>query len=244
MFVGAGTVANVIAIVLGGAIGVLSGARLSEHARNVVTDGLGLVVGVAAFGSAAAIVDPDLKSAVGAGWPTLIVLAALAIGGLVGAGLRIEQRLEHFGEMIRRRFATENESRFVEGFVTASLVFCVGPLAILGGISDGVGNGIDQLLLKSMLDFFASIAFAATMGWGVAVSALPVAIYQGIWTVVGVISGNALPSYAIAAMTATGGLLIFGIALRILRIRQIPIGDLLPAVVIAPLIAWLVASLR
>lgn len=244
MIPGLGTLINVLAIVSGAAVGVLSGSRLSEHARNVVTDGLGLVVGVAAFSSAAAIVDPALKNAVGRGWPTLIVLSALAIGGLIGAGMRIEERLERLGERIRVRLAAGSESRFVEGFVTASLVFCVGPLAILGGISDGVGNGIDQLVLKSTLDFFASIAFAATMGWGVAVSAVPVGIYQAAWTVVGVVSGNALPDYAIAAMTATGGLLIFGIAMRILRIRQIPIGDLLPAVAIAPLVAWLVASLH
>lgn len=243
MFTGSGTVINVVAIIAGSAIGVLSGSRLSGHARNVVSDGLGLVVGVAAFSSAVAIVDPALTKAVGRGWPTLIVLAALAIGGLIGAGLRIEARLENLGERIRHRFAANDDSPFVEGFVTASLVFCVGPLAILGGISDGVGSGIDQLVLKSSLDFFASIAFAATMGWGVGVSALPVGIYQAAWTVVGVVAGNALPDYAISAMTATGGLLIFGIALRILRIRQVPIGDLLPAVAIAPMAAWLVALL-
>lgn len=241
--IGAGTVINVIAIILGGAIGVLSGSRLSEHARNVVSDGLGLVLGVAAFASAAAIVDPALTEKVGRGQPTLIVLAALVIGGLLGAGLRLEERLEWLGERIRHRFAREDDSTFVEGFVTASLVFCVGPLAILGAISDGVGSGIEQLVLKSSLDFFASIAFAATLGWGVALSAVPVGIYQGAWTVVGVVSGNALPDYALAAMTATGGLLIFGIALRILRIRQVPVGDLLPAIVIAPLVAWLVVSL-
>lgn len=243
MFTGLGTLLNVIAIIAGAAIGVLTGGRLSDHAREVVTDGLGLVVGVAAVASAVAITDAALVDAVGRGWPTLVVLGAMAVGGLIGAGLRIEVRLERLGEAIRSRFAS-GESRFVEGFVTASLVFVVGPLAILGSISDGVGAGIDQLILKSSLDFFASIAFAATMGWGVAVSALPVGIYQGIWTIVGVVSGNALPDYAISAMTATGGLLIMGIALRILRIRQIPIGDLLPAVAIAPLLAGLVASLR
>lgn len=244
MFTGAGTIINVVAIIAGGAVGVLSGSRLSERTRNVVTDGLGLVLGAAAFSSAASIADPSLKSAVGAGWPTLIVLSALAIGGLIGAGLRLEERLEILGEKIRQRFAVSGDSRFVEGFVTASLVFCVGPLAILGGISDGVGSGIDQLVLKSTLDFFASIAFAATMGWGVAVSAVPVGLYQGAWTIVGVIFGNSLPDYAIAAMTGTGGLLIFAIALRILRIREIPIGDLLPAVALAPFAAWLVASLH
>lgn len=241
MFAGLGTVINVVAIIAGTALGVLGGTRLSERAREVVTDGLGLVVGVAAVSSAVAIVDPALTSAVGRGWPTLIVLGAMVIGGLIGAGLRLEQRLELLGEAIRRRWA-RSESTFVEGFVTASLVFVVGPLAILGGINDGVGAGIDQLVLKSSLDFFASIAFAATLGWGVAASALPVGVYQGIWTIVGIASGNALPGYAIAAMTATGGLLIMGIALRILRIRQIPIGDLLPAVAIAPLLAWVIVA--
>lgn len=242
MFVGLGTVINVLAIVAGSAIGVLGGTRLSERAREVVTDGLGLVVGVAAVASAVAIADPALVAAVGRGWPTLVVLGAMVVGGLIGAGLRIEARLELLGESIRRRFA-KGESTFVEGFVTASLVFVVGPLAILGAISDGVGSGIDQLVLKSSLDFFASIAFAATLGWGVAASALPVGIYQGVWTVAGVVTGNALPEYAIAAMTATGGLLIMGIALRILRIRQIPIGDLLPAVALAPLLAALIVVL-
>jgi uncharacterized protein len=237
-----GTIINVLAIVAGAGVGVLFGARLGERARDVVTDGLGLVVGVAAVSSIVAIADQALVDAVGRGWPTLIVLGAMIVGGLIGAGLRIEARLEQFGETIRRRLA-RGESRFVEGFVTASLVFVVGPLAILGGMSDGVGAGIDQLLLKSSLDFFGAMAFAATMGWGVALSAIPVGIYQAGWTVVGVFSGNALPDYAIAAMTATGGLLIMGISLRILRIRQIPIGDLLPAVAIAPLAAALVASL-
>lgn len=244
MFVGLGTVINVVAIILGSGIGVLFGARLSDHARDVVTDGLGLVLGVAAFSSAAAIVDPALKNATGTGWPTLIVLASLAIGGLIGAGLRIEQRLEQVGEVVRSRFAANSSSRFVEGFVTASLVFCVGPLAILGGISDGAGTGIDQLVLKSSLDFILCIAFAATMGWGVAFSAIPVGIYQGLWTVAGFVSGNILPDYAMAAMTATGGLLIFGIAMRVLRIRQIPLGDLLPSVAIAPIVALLVVALR
>lgn len=244
MFIGLGTLINVVGIVAGTLLGILFGSRLSEHARNVVTDGIGLVLGVAAFSSAAAIVDPALKASVGTGWPTLIVLGALAIGGLIGAGLRIEHRLEALGESLRSRFASKSSSSFAEGFVTASLVFCVGPLAILGGISDGSGAGIEQLALKSALDFFLSIAFAATMGWGVGLSAIPVGIYQGIWTIVGVVSEQALPDYAMAAMTATGGLLIFGICLRVLRIRQIPIGDLLPAVAIAPLIAGLVVAFQ
>jgi uncharacterized protein len=134
-------------------------------------------------------------------------------------------------------------STFVEGFVTASLVFCVGPLTILGSISDGLGRGIDQLALKSILDGFASIAFAATLGWGVAASALVVAGYQGSLTAVGWALGSVLTDAQIALLTGTGGLLLVGISLRLLRIRHVPVGDLLPALVVAPILTAVVAGL-
>jgi uncharacterized membrane protein YqgA involved in biofilm formation len=241
---GVGTAINAGAILLGTSAGVLFGGRLSDRTRNTVTDGLGLVVGVAAVGSAVSIADPTFVRAVGRGWPTLIVLLALVIGGVVGSALKIERRLESLGEWLQRRFARENESTFIEGFVVASLVFCVGPLAILGSISDGIGTGTDQLILKSTLDLIAAMAFASALGWGVALSIVPVVIYQGAWTLVGVFAGNTMSDYAIAAMTATGGLLIMAIALRLLKIREIAIGDLLPAIVVAPLLATLVATIR
>ena len=118
----------------------------------------------------------------------------------------------------------------------ASLIFVVGPMAILGGISDGMGTGIQTLVLKSILDGIGAMAFAATMGWGIAASAIPTAIYQLIWTAIGWSIGNILSDYQIAAITATGGLLIFCISLRLLKIKIIPIGDLLPALFIAPVI--------
>lgn len=244
MIAGAGTAINGAAILVGTTVGVLFGGHLSDRTRNTVTDGLGLVVGVAAVGSAISIADPSLIHAVGKGWPTLIVLLALVIGGVIGSALKIEERLEMLGASLQRRFSKESESTFVEGFVVASLVFCVGPLAILGAISDGLGTGIDQLVLKSTLDLIASMAFASALGWGVGLSVVPVVIYQGVWTLVGVFAGNTMSTYAIAAMTATGGLLIMAIALRLLKIREIAIGDLLPAIIVAPLLAGLVATLR
>jgi len=134
--------------------------------------------------------------------------------------------------------------RFVEGFVTASLVFCVGPLTILGSLSDGLGRGIDQLALKSTLDGFAAIAFAASFGWGVAASALAVLVVQGTLTLVGLALGDVLPGAHIAALTATGGLILVGVALRLLRIKPLPVGDLLPALLVAPLLTALVTTLR
>jgi uncharacterized membrane protein YqgA involved in biofilm formation len=152
--------------------------------------------------------------------------------------LRIEDRLENVGEHLRRRFRASGESTFVEGFVSASLLFAIGPLAILGSISDGMSKGIDQLVLKSSLDFFSAMAFAASLGWGVLASVIPVAIYQGLWTVVGVALGSILDGYQIDAMTIAGGVLLICIGLRLLRIKEIAVGNLLPALAFAPLIAW------
>jgi uncharacterized membrane protein YqgA involved in biofilm formation len=263
--IGLGTLINVVAILLGSAIGVALGHRLPQRTRDVVTDGLGLITLLVAALSAAAVLDPSVSPAVGAAG-VLIVLGSVLIGGIVGSLLRIEARLEGVGTAIRRRLggrdvdppadvevdgslsdpepSTHPPSTFVEGFVTASLVFCVGPLAILGSISDGLGRGIDQLALKSILDGFASIAFAATLGWGVAASVVVVAVYQGSLTVLGWALGSVLSEAQIALLTATGGLLLVGISLRLLRIRPIPVGDLLPALLVAPMLTGLVVALR
>jgi uncharacterized membrane protein YqgA involved in biofilm formation len=128
--------------------------------------------------------------------------------------------------------------------LTASLVFCVGPLTVLGSINDGLGNGPDQLFLKAALDGFASIAFAASLGWGVAASALAVLAVQGTLTALGAVLGEFLPEAHLAALTAAGGLLLVGVAIRLLRVRSLPVGDLLPALVVAPLLTQLVVAVR
>ncbi|MFC7328384.1 DUF554 domain-containing protein [Marinactinospora rubrisoli] len=266
---GLGTLVNVIAIVAGSAVGMLLGGRLPDRTRRVVTDALGLVVLLIAATSAASVLDPVLTEATGSGAPTLIVLGSLLVGGIVGSLLRIEDRLEQLGELLRRVLtrrsagiaepvaaAARPESaagepsggpagshRFVEGFVSSSLVFVVGPLGILGSISDGLGNGIEQLVLKAVLDGFASVAFAAALGVGVMLSAAPVLVYQGAFTLVGVALGSFLPDAHVAALTATGGLLLVGVALRLLRIRTLPVADLLPALVVAPVLTTVAAAL-
>jgi uncharacterized membrane protein YqgA involved in biofilm formation len=167
----------------------------------------------------------------------------MLLGGLIGNALSLETRLDSFGENLRRKFRASEESPFVEGFVSASLLFLIGPLAILGSISDGMSRGIDQLLLKSSLDFFAAMAFASTLGWGVAASIIPLGIYQGAWTIIGLIAGNVLEPYQIDAMTICGGLMLIGIGLRLLDIKKIAVGNLLPALFLAPIIATIVHAL-
>jgi uncharacterized membrane protein YqgA involved in biofilm formation len=237
MFTGAGTVLNILTIVIGGALGVFIGAKISEKLRNLVTDVLGCVTIISAADALSAYWDVELQESMPKGWVILVVIFSLLVGALIGSALAIEDRLEFLGNKLKSRFSKNGSSNFVEGFVSASLIFAIGPLAILGSISDGMGTGIDQLILKSTLDGFAALAFAASLGWGVALSALPVGIYQFAWTAVGLFLGAILTNYQVAAMTAVGGILLIGISLRLLRIKQIAVGNLLPALALAPLFA-------
>ena len=245
---GAGTVLNVATVLVGSGVGVVLGDRLQKRARDVITDGLGLVTLLIAALNAAAVRNDDFADAVGASGTVLVVLGSVVLGGLVGALLRLEERLESFGGWLQQRLTRgdggASRARFIEGYVVASLVFCVGPLTVLGSIEDGLGRGIDQLALKSTLDGFAAVAFAASFGWGVAASALTVGVVQGALTVIGWMVGSFLSAAELAALTATGGLLLVGVAFRLLRLRSLPVVDLLPALILAPAITALVAHVR
>lgn len=251
---GLGTVINVAAVLVGGLLGVAVGHRFPTRTRSVVTDCLGLVTLLVAGLSCVSVTDPALRAAVGTGVPVLVVLGSLVVGGLAGSLLRLEDRLEGLAALVHGRMSrrapraatagTPGRERFIEGWLSASLLFCVGPLTILGSLSDGLGRGIEQLTLKSVLDGFAAMAFASSFGAGVLVSAVSVAVVQGSLTVVGVLLGNVLPQAHVAALTATGGLLLVGIGLRLLRIRDVPVGDMLPALLVAPLLTAAVGALR
>lgn len=249
MFPGIGTLVNIVAVLVGAGLGVLVGHRLSERTRSLVTDALGLVTLLIAALTVMDVRSPALQDAVGPQATVLVVLGALLLGGIVGSLLRVEDRLEALGAWVRDRLTSRaageaglerdgstSRHRFVEGFVAASLLFCVGPLTILGALNDGLGRGADQLFVKSALDGFAAIAFAASFGWGVAASVLVVAVVQGGLTLVGVLVGDVLPEAHVAAIGATGGLVLVALALGLLQLRRIPVGDLLPALLVAPLL--------
>lgn len=244
MFVGVGTLVNVLAILIGSSLGIAAGSRITKKSQSLITDILGLITALGAASALSPLWSPIFESSLPKGSTLLVILAAMLLGGLIGSALSLENRLDAFGENLRRRFRAAEESPFVEGFVSASLLFLIGPLAILGSVSDGMSQGIDQLVLKSSLDFFAAMAFASTLGWGVAASAIPVAIYQGFWTLIGLGLGSVLPQYQIDAMTICGGLMLLGIALRLLDIKKIPVANLLPALVIAPALATLLHQFR
>ena len=249
MFVGIGTVTNVATVVVGSGLGLLIGHRLSPHVRTTVTAALGLVTLLIAAQAALAVSDVDLTRAVGDSAPTLIVLGSLVVGGIVGAALRLEARVESLGGWLQGRLSPAagqdaGRERFVEGFVISSLVFCIGPLTILGSINEGLGNGTDQLMLKSTLDGFAALAFAASFGIGVMASALSVGLIQGSLTLLGAVLGSFLPDAHLAALTATGGLILVGVALRLLDLKTFAVADLLPALVIAPILCQIVVATR
>jgi uncharacterized membrane protein YqgA involved in biofilm formation len=243
---GLGTAINVATIVAGTAAGLLVGGRLPERARATVLNGVGLVVVV--LGVSQAIRSHNI----------VFPLVAIVIGGLIGEALGIEERLERLGDRIRRRVepdvvvdleadsvalpaAEGPEARpepapntFVEGFVAASLLFCVGPLAILGSIQDGIEGDIQLLVVKSALDGLVSVVFAATLGWGVGFAALPVLVYQGLLTLGAGQADALLTDRMIVEGTATGGIMVLGIALRVLDLKPVRVGSLLPALAVAP----------
>jgi uncharacterized membrane protein YqgA involved in biofilm formation len=154
------------------------------------------------------------------------VLGALLVGGLSGEAAGLEGRLERLGEAVKRRLG--GQARFVEGFVLASLVACVGPLAVLGAFADGLHGDLSLLAVKSLLDGFAVLAFASYLGWGVAASGLTVLAYQGGLTALAAVLQQVMTPAVVAAMTAVGGLLVIAIGLRLLGLARIRVANLLP----------------
>lgn len=231
-----GTVLNIITVLIGGGIGLLFGARIPERFKSTVIAGMGLFT--AAMGA-----QMFLKSE-----NQLIVLGAMLIGTLLGEWMKIEDRLQAFGVSLEKRFSTEDESgagsRFVRGFMVASLLFCIGPMTILGSIQDGLTGDYQLLAVKSTLDGFASIAFASTLGVGVLFSTIVILIFQGgISLLAGVLSAI-ISDPMMNEMTATGGVILAGLAVsNLLEIKKIRVGNFLPALAIAPFIVWIVGKI-
>jgi uncharacterized membrane protein YqgA involved in biofilm formation len=237
--VGLGTLMNVATVLLGGTLGILLGARLPQRVRETIMHGLGLMT--LAIGVKLSLESQNV----------LIVLGSLLLGGIAGEMLRVEDRLNGLGRRFERgtnrraTHAADGQSQaigssgitqFSRAFLTASLVFCVGPMTILGSIQDGLSGDYTLLAIKSMLDGFAALAFASSLGPGVIFAAFTVLVYQGALTLGAGWASTVLTDPMIAEMTATGGVLMLALGLGLLEIKRIRAGNLLPAVVIAPLI--------
>jgi uncharacterized membrane protein YqgA involved in biofilm formation len=231
-----GTLINAGTVLAGTLVGTLLGERLPDRIREIVMDGLGLVVLAVGMDGALAVSREPLTT-LPRGSAVLIVLGSILIGGIVGELARIEAGLNAAGDWLKARFG-RGQSRFTEGFVVASLVFCVGPLTILGSIRDGLSGDYSLLVIKATLDGFAAMAFASALGWGVGFSVIVILLYQGGLSIAAGAAAGAFRDPAgnpfIAAVTATGGVLILAIGLRLLRIREVRVANLLPALALAP----------
>lgn len=227
-----GTILNVVAVLIGANIGVLVGSRMPARIQQTLPDGLGLFTLAIGFALALRLL---LDRTIPAG-TDLAVLGGLLAGGFIGELLRLSDRLDALGDWFQRRLARGDQpSRISEGFITASLVFCVGPLTILGSIENGLTGDIQLLAIKSLLDGIASIAFAAALGVGVYLSAITVFVIQGSIATLAWLLGSGVDPAAIDAASATGGLLLLGVGLRLLEIRKIRVVNFLPALLLAPL---------
>lgn len=231
-----GTLINVVTVLIGGGLGAVFGARLPPRVRATVLAGLGLFT--LAFGVRLFL---DSES-------PLIVVASLLVGGLLGEWLQVEAAVSRLGGWLERRFVggegSQDKNRFVRGFLAASVLFCVGPLAILGAIQDGLTGDYELLAVKSVLDGFASLAFASTLGVGVLFSSLTILAYQGSISLLAAQAQALLTETMIAEMTATGGIIIVGLAVStLLELRSIRTGNLLPALLLAPALVKIVALL-
>ncbi len=218
-----GTIVNVIAVLVGSGIGLLVGNRLPDRLQRIITTGLGLATLLIGVQMALKVQN------------VLVVIASMVIGGIVGEVLGIEAGLERAGEWLKAR-ARSASGTFVTGFVTASLVFCVGPMTILGSIQEGLSGSAEIIYTKSMLDGAASIAFASSLGPGVSFAAVTVLVFQGALTLLGGQLTFLLRPEILNELTATGGLLILGIGLLLLEVKRLPVANLLPALVVAVLL--------
>ncbi|MCW5875139.1 MAG: DUF554 domain-containing protein [Anaerolineales bacterium] len=230
-----GTILNVITVLIGGTLGLFFGARFPERMRHTIVAGLGLFT--LAIGARLSLESNN----------SILVLISLLIGGVLGEWMNIEDRLEAMGAWLQTRFAAKaagGRALFVRGFLTASLLFCIGPMTILGSIQDGLSGDYELLAIKAVLDGFASMVFASTLGIGVLFSTVVVLVYQGSLSLLAQQANNLLSPEMITEMTAVGGILLLGIAFSsLLEIKKIRVGNFLPALVIAPLLVAVLDAL-
>jgi uncharacterized membrane protein YqgA involved in biofilm formation len=231
-----GTILNIATVLIGGALGLIFGARIPEQLKSTVISGMGLFVmamGVQMFLNTE---NP------------LIVLGSLLIGTLLGEWWKIEDGLYNFGKFLEQRFSREDDdgsNKFVRGFLTASLLFCVGPMTILGSIQDGLTGDYNLLAVKSVLDGFASLAFASTLGAGVMFSTIIILVYQGGISLLAAQLNSIVTPSMMNELTATGGVILLGLAISsLLEIKKIRVGNMLPGLAVAPLIVWVLSLIH
>ena len=247
-----GTIVNVLTVAVGSAVGLAAGGRLPERFQTIILQCLGLVTvtlavdaGVLEFARTVEAYGPQVMDGQTYGARLAIVMiVALLVGGIAGTALKLHERIEGLGQWIHDRFSPAPDGvadeatghRFAEGFLTASVVFCVGPLTLVGCLRNGAACDPSFLYIKALLDGFCSTALAAALGWGVAVSVLTVLVFQGGLSILAYYVAEPLHEVSIGLMTVVGGIVLLATALTLLDVKRIPVANLLPAIFLPPVL--------
>lgn len=229
---GLGTIVNVLAVIAGSGLGMLVKGGLKQRFQETIMQVLGLAtmfIGISGAMKGMFVVNGNEITTTN----TMMLIISLVLGGLIGEFLKIEERLDHLGEWIKSKIKHNTDNRFVEGFVTSSLVICVGAMAIVGSLEDGMSGNASMLLAKSLLDFVVVMVFASTLGIGVLFSAIPLGIYQGGITVCATLVAPFLSDHRIASLSFIGSVLIFGVGVNIAFGKKFKVGNMLPAIIIS-----------
>ena len=226
-----GTLLNAATVLTGGVVGTVVGDRLPARLRENVVRGVGLFV--IAMGVKFAIDTSNL----------LFILGAILLGGIVGSLVGVDALLNRLGERLQQRVAGGRTSTVAEAFVTSSIVFCVGPLTFLGAIQNGLAGDPTLLTVKSVLDGFTAVALAATLGWGVLLTVPLILLYQGGLAIGASLFAGVLSDLQLREMSAVGGLLLMGVGLKLLSIRDVKVADFLPAIILSPIVVAAFARL-
>ncbi len=245
-----GTIVNVATVAIGSLVGLSISARLPERYRTIVLYSLGLVTitlgvdaAVVKFADTVARFGPLVEDSHTYGARlAMVTIASLLIGAIIGTAMRIHEGVEKAGAWIHARFSGQNGETFAEGFLTASVIFCVGPLTLIGCLQNGAHGDPSYLYIKSLLDGFCSMALASSLGWGVFASVLTVLFFQGGLSLVASVVAEPLDELSVSLMTVVGGVVLLATALLILEIKKLPVANLLPGIFLPPLIVWAVET--
>ena len=241
-----GTIVNVITVAVGSLLGLSISGSLPERYRTIVLQALGLITvtlgidaAVLRFSETVARFAPLVQEGKTYGARlAMVMIGSLLIGTIIGTALRLHERIESVGAWIHGRFSAQNGHRFAEGFLTASVIFCVGPLTLLGCLENGARGNPSFLYIKSLLDGFCSMALASAMGWGVFGSVLTVLFFQGGLSLLAYWAAEPLDELSIAMMTVVGGVVLLATALMILDLKKIAVANMLPGIFLPPLVIW------
>ena len=246
-----GTVVNVITVLVGSLLGLTVSSRLPERYRTIVLYALGLVTitlgidaAVIQFSQTVSHYAPQVEHGDTYGARlAMVMIGSLLIGSIIGTALRLHEGIERIGVLIHARFSGQDSHSFAEGFLTASVIFCVGPLTLVGCLENGAHGDPSYLYIKALLDGFCSLALASSLGWGVLASVTTVVVFQGGLSILAYAVAEPLDEVSVSLMTVVGGVVLLATALMILDIKKIPVANLLPGIFLPPLVVWIVEAI-